>query len=429
VVLPTPAGGAIIDTLDKPPSPVREIITLGELDRELARAEAAFGVSDDEGRKVLDGFAYVCPEPFPSDPYSEEYREAQMRVYAQVSGRATYDARVEEHSEFDLAAAKRRPFPYLTSSAETVGTHLMAYGFMIRNLGVPPASRLVEFGPGWGNLTLHLAQMGHRVTAVEIEPAFCELIRDRAARAGVDLEIVQRDMLAFRPEAPYAAAIFFGTFHHCVDHLRMLRNLADIVTPDGVLVFGDEPVGSYPHPWALRLDGLSVWSTRRHGWLELGFDTSYFLRTLLLFGWLPRRRSLDKCDPADLIVARRSQGLYEPHLVTLPPDEDRTWAAAGADYRFVARRSVMTCRNDVPVGAVEFSLSNLGPATGQVTLGGGRVAQTVSVPPGMQRQRFTMAVENWTGQVAIEAAPDTPPNTIAVHHVRTGAGVGAIAGV
>ena len=61
--------------------------------------------------------------------------------------------------------------------------------------------------------------------------------------------------------------------------------------------------------WTIRgareLDGLSVWSSRTHGWLELGFDVGYFDRALSRTGWTGRRVRLGAhtAEP-DVIVAR-----------------------------------------------------------------------------------------------------------------------------
>ena len=50
----------------------------------------------------------------------------------------------------------------------------MAIGFLLRAMALPPGARVLEFGPGWGHTSLMLAQLGHRVTVVDIEARFCE---------------------------------------------------------------------------------------------------------------------------------------------------------------------------------------------------------------------------------------------------------------
>jgi SAM-dependent methyltransferase len=163
----------------------------------------------------------------------------------------------------------------------------------------------VEFGPGWGNLTIDLAVMGHVVTAVEVEPQFCALIEQRCPPSGA-VRTVCADMLDFEADEPFDAAVFFESFHHCADHRRMLERLHDIVRPDGVVVFGAEPVAEMAYPWGPRLDGLSLWSTRTYGWLELGFDPAYFRAALQRGGWEAERR-LGPASTADVFLARAAR--------------------------------------------------------------------------------------------------------------------------
>ena len=49
----------------------------------------------------------------------------------------------------------------------------------------------------------------------------------------------------------------------------------------GAIVFAAEPIiDDFYCPWGVRLDGQSAWSIRKFGWLELGFRTDYFRKTL-----------------------------------------------------------------------------------------------------------------------------------------------------
>ena len=82
----------------------------------------------------------------------------------------------------------RRPFPYYTESAETVGHQLIAIGFIISTMALPAGSRILELGPGWGNTTIALARIGYRVSALDIDPNFVGLIRDRAKLLDLDLD-------------------------------------------------------------------------------------------------------------------------------------------------------------------------------------------------------------------------------------------------
>lgn len=285
----------------------RRFIRLEQLDAALAEVEAAFARSEDEARALLGRLELVPDVTLPDDPESPEYREAQLALYRRISGRAAYTLD-NERSEVDVQAALVRPFPYVTGSAEVVGDQLIAQGFLLKALaGLPVPSRVVEFGPGWGHTTHHFLQLGHRVTAVEVDPGFAELLEARNRPFADRLRVVRSGMLEFRDDAPYDAAVFFESFHHCAEPVRMLEQLGRLVRPGGLLVLAGEPIFDMPYPWGVRTDGLSLWSMRRYGWLELGFETAWLLGTLRRLGWrVQRLRSHAISTMTDVLVARRS---------------------------------------------------------------------------------------------------------------------------
>jgi SAM-dependent methyltransferase len=275
---------------------MRVLRSLAELDAALAECDRAEAVSDDAMRAVFGTFRMDPPAGLPADPFLPEYRDAQLHLYRAIAGR-TYEV-ANEVTPFDVDAALRRPFPYSTGSGTTAGEHLMGVGFLLRAMALPPGSRVLEFGPGWGNTTLELARLGHSVTCVDIEPRFCELIRRRAQREDLAIEVVNSDFFwAERMRGAFDAVIFFECFHHCDDHLRLLRALQGAVAAGGRLFFGGEPItGDFPQPWGLRLDGNSLWAIRKNGWLELGFREDYFAEALARTGWHGRR--IPCADPA-----------------------------------------------------------------------------------------------------------------------------------
>ena len=263
---------------------------------------------------LLDGIVVALPTGPPEDPFSEVYREWTWDLYRCISGRAGYDT-AHEASPFDLAEALERPFPYQTGSLALVGRDLVARGHLLDCLAdivpvAPEPRRVVEFGPGWGNLTGDLVATGLDVTAVELDEKFCRLITLRCDGPG-RVTIAPGDMLAFAGEERFDAAIFFESFHHCADHLSMLRRLHDI-TCGPVAPSSSRPSRSrnLDYPWGPRLDGLyQSWSSRTHGWLELGFDCAYFDRALARTGWSGRRIRLGAAHgEPDVIVARTAPG-------------------------------------------------------------------------------------------------------------------------
>jgi 2-polyprenyl-3-methyl-5-hydroxy-6-metoxy-1,4-benzoquinol methylase len=264
----------------------RIVRTLEELDREIARADEAAVVSDDALRKALAEFSFEANQDLPADPDSAEYREAQMQVYRRVTGREVYSADVSEMFAINLDMEMARPFPYSTRSSVTVGEQLMAVGFLIRAMELERGVSVLEFGPGCGTTTVEFAKMGQPVTAVDINSAYLELIGDRCRRLGQEVELVCSDMLKYRPTAKVDRVVFYESFHHCSDHVQMIKNLDDLVAANGRVFFAGEPIeDDFPMAWGVRLDGMSAWSMRKFGWLELGFRTDYFIGLLARHGW------------------------------------------------------------------------------------------------------------------------------------------------
>lgn len=281
-------------------------IPLSELDARIARARELLDQSADAGAQFLASFRVEPPAGRPEDPYSPAYADWVWDLYRAIAGRDGYTVAYEA-STFDLEEARRRPYPYSTGSANIVGDQLIARGFILKALGLNAPARVVEFGSGWGGLTIDLALMGLDVTAVDVEPQFCSLVRDRYGQDR-GLTVVQSEMLAFESDEPYDAAIFYESFHHCSDHLALLEKLHRLVRPGGVVVFAAEPISCYDYPWGPRLDGQSVFSTRMFGWLELGFDPAYFFEALARAGWSGNRlRSRALCGLTDVVVARSTR--------------------------------------------------------------------------------------------------------------------------
>lgn len=410
---------------------MRYINNLKDLDSEIKRVDEQFNISDDEGRRALSEFCYVVNGTFPQDPYSKEYYDAQMKLYIEISGKDYYSID-NEHSFFELEAVKNNPFPYFTKSPITVGDQLIAQGFLIKHMNLAPNSRIVEFGSGWGNTTLHLAQMDYQVTAVDVEQSFLDLIKYRTEMLAKTVNLVKEEMLKFATGEKYDAAIFFECFHHCADHLRLLINLKNLINDNGLVAFAAEPIADFPYPWGVRLDGISVWSIRKFGWLELGFDTSYFMRTLLLLGWTPKRHRSDASSLADVIIARKSNMYYEPSEITLPPDECKTWAPKETDpnlrWRFTQAKSVMTCAKDINAKFVEFCIGNYAPFDFDVTLSAGSSKKIFRVPRGSDKGIYRISLQNWNGKITINSKTWRPsevlPNNdnrelgVAVHYFR-----------
>ena len=66
---------------------IRRIHDLAALDVALREAYEAFQRSEEEGRRVLDGIAFVVDEPRPPDPASDDYRDHELALYERLTGK------------------------------------------------------------------------------------------------------------------------------------------------------------------------------------------------------------------------------------------------------------------------------------------------------------------------------------------------------
>lgn len=259
-------------------------VSLKAIDDFLDRLETA--KNDDELRLMFAGFNQDYQLEVPPDPFSDEYKAKQFAFYEYLHG-SPYSPN-NEVSEFDVADMAVRPFPYCHQSSELVGNQLLAIGFVVKAMGLPPGARILEFGPGWGNTTLVLAKMGYQVTAFDIEQNFVDLINRRAAMEQLDLKVARGDFSIIKETTEkYDAILFFECFHHAEDHLGLIAAFDRVLNPGGLICFGAEPIlDDFPIPWGLRMDGESLWAIRKNGWLELGFNRDYFDEALSRHGFV-----------------------------------------------------------------------------------------------------------------------------------------------
>lgn len=362
------------------------ISSLEELEMKLREIEAADAVSDDAVRQVFGSFTMVPPSDIPADPYSKEYSDRQFELYRFVSGHDSYEVG-NERSGFPVDA--NCPFPYYTQSAETVGSQLMAIGFIIKTLGLPPGSSILDLGSGWGNTTIELARMGYDVTVLDIDATFVELIEERADKFSLSVDVRRGEFLDVdQLGRTFDAVLFYESFHHCSDHRELIRKLGGVVEPSGKVFFAAEPVtDTFPMPWGVRTDGEALWAMRQFGWLELGYQESYFLRMLGHLGWIANKHVTDATYLGVIFEARRANGVYELATFLLPPDEDATWVAPdgpGVEMRYTTGRSQISLERGRTSTTIQIDATNTCPNSLPYRVEHGRETVTGTAPAGRE---------------------------------------------
>jgi SAM-dependent methyltransferase len=127
------------------------------------------------------------------------------------------------------------------------------YVELARQAGGP----LVELAVGNGRVAIPVAQAtGRRVIGIDTSPAMLEQARDRAAEAGVELDLREgdmRDLALSEPAAliycPFRALLHLPTW---TDRRRTFEHVAASLRPDGCFAWN---AFAFDHRIAARLDG------------------------------------------------------------------------------------------------------------------------------------------------------------------------------
>jgi hypothetical protein len=211
--------------------------------------------------------------------------------------------------------------------------------------------------------------------------------------------------------------LFYECFHHCSDHVQMLDQLHRVLNADGKVVLAAEPILEAFHaPWGLRIDGESLWAIRTNGWLELGFQESYFVETCLRTGWTVAKHVTDVTPLGTVFVLSSTRGKpVQPGLIMMPSRDDAGWAipdGRGAGQRYSLDRSRLVVEVGRPRGNLVVDLMNPAPHDLDVRIEHGAHRWESIVPAG-QPMSATLTYDPDCGEVCIGAPLWVPAREIA----------------
>ncbi|MCX5059809.1 class I SAM-dependent methyltransferase [Streptomyces sp. NBC_00201] len=115
---------------------------------------------------------------------------------------------------------------------------------LTRATGLGPGSRVLEIGPGTGQLTVSLAEFGCRVIAVELGDAMAEVARQRlSAFPRVEVRVAEFEAWEL-PEEPFDLVVCATAFHWIDPAVRVVK-AARALRPGGrlALVVTDHVAG------------------------------------------------------------------------------------------------------------------------------------------------------------------------------------------
>lgn len=111
---------------------------------------------------------------------------------------------------------------------------------LIERLGLGAGGAVLDLGCGPGRHALPLARAGLEVTAVDTSAELLDELHRRAARDGLEIEVLQADMREFSRSGAYDAVLVmwtsFGYFEDEADHARVLQRVTESLRPGAVLL-------------------------------------------------------------------------------------------------------------------------------------------------------------------------------------------------
>lgn len=351
-----------------------------------------------------------------ADPRSQQHHDEVMAAWREVTGRTHYDATVDEAFPLDPALYLPCPYPYSSGDPVEVGRYFGAIAWFMRTVPFPAGARIVEMGSGWGHLASTLTATGYDVTAIDLNTASVDLLRDRCARLGIPLRVEHRAFLDDHgPElTDLDLVVFFEAFHHCVEPLALLDHCCAMLRPGGMLAFLSETFYDDFHlPWGVRLDEQAVTMARQEGWLELGFHRDFLYRELNARGLALQHTESPELGAYGTLLLCTLTADGNTFAGTLAPAEAATWHTptnfvGGVSLSDAAPTKFVGVSGRLATEGSVVSLTEVAGETATVTM----VNLTdsplrVSLDAGGERIEVLVAV----GERRVEVVPLTPPAT------------------
>jgi 2-polyprenyl-3-methyl-5-hydroxy-6-metoxy-1,4-benzoquinol methylase len=269
--------------------PQRSVLRAHELDQFIARSDTLGGpgaAACEDWWRALD---YVPSLAINTrlDPFSAEYAAAQMRLYEELAGHP-YRFEQDEQTALDIDTHAAAVNPYAHPGPAAMGLHLQRLARALTCANAATGEVLLDMGCGWGLSSEVAAYLGLRVTGVDINKSFVELVNRRAARTGYPITAVHGTFDDFVPGQPVDLILFYECLHHAVDTLAVVTRLAGALRPGGRMILAGEPINAswWPH-WGMRLDPLSIYCIRKFGWFESGWSAPHIIAVLRRAGLEP----------------------------------------------------------------------------------------------------------------------------------------------
>jgi SAM-dependent methyltransferase len=324
-------------------------------------------------------------------PFYNDYFDLQDQLYIFMHG-VPYADSTCEFTQIDKEAAVASRLAYPSRTPRELNTYMRAHAKFADQIDSDLACDVLEVGSGWGFSAEYVARLGHRVTAVDINPDFVEVATRRSERSslGIDYRLGTFENLPLHPNEMFDVAYCFEAFHHARYFCATLSRLVARLRPHGQFIIFGEPFidESMWQSWGLRLDPLSVYCIAKFGWWESGWTRTFMGGVFRSVGLCST--FVDENSDFERYMVGRRGGSFDADQVSYRPaadgwQRDRHYLVSAGDSRIEFHRPLRRVALDIDnFGTSELSArleSQALPAPVAVTLAPGANRIEVQLGP------------------------------------------------
>lgn len=172
-------------------------------------------------------------------PITNSWRFLRPRLFGQVSSDKKWIAdHYEREADFYLTFLDRRHRCYSQALFESPGESLeeaqtRKLDAAVDALGLPPGSRVLDVGGGWGAFTEHGGRRGLHVTSLTIAKASEQFINGIISAQRLPCCVMREHLMEHAPSQPYDGIVNLGVTEHLPDYPATLRKYQQLLKPGG----------------------------------------------------------------------------------------------------------------------------------------------------------------------------------------------------
>lgn len=240
-----------------------------------------------------------------NDPFGEDYTTEQINLYKEISGR-DLDQESNEMTIFYMPNHVNAPNPYGNYyPPSNLAIHMGRTARVLEHADLKSGSHVLDLGCGWGATSELLAFAGLKVTGIDINPKFVDLVNQRAVLKGHAVSAIQGSFDDINTDDLYDAALFYESLHHAVMPWIVLEQKNRKLRLGGKLLLAGEPVNQQWKHWGLRFDPLSVYCIRKFGWFESGWSIDFISKCVERSGFAIERFADEGGSIGWVMIARK----------------------------------------------------------------------------------------------------------------------------